>query len=249
MYPGVDGNRSDRRPSGESVSMEPLAIPRRFPQFYSSNSCMRLHIKGALDYDPMITMPAQGGVFTLVAFLVLSFCFANAYTSTACQREQRITFRYLVDGPLRPPSANEPNEAVNGSQEEVLCFDGLIQDADHPLSSLGTLTGCARINSAHSVSYSELSAFQATVRHIIRLDGRGTIVDDDEASILPLINPLSDEFTHGVTAFTEEPNIVEEDGTKEFQGKEGVVQVMGRMNLADFPNSLIFEAIFDITIF
>ncbi|KAL6075249.1 hypothetical protein QOT17_003657 [Balamuthia mandrillaris] len=193
------------------------------PTFYSSKACTRPHIKWSSE-------------------------------TRLINNEHRLPTRAAYNlslpcGWTRTPSANDPNEAVNGSQEAVLCFDGLIQDADHPPSSLGTLTGCARINSAHSVSYSELSAFQATVRHIIRLDGRGTIVDDDEASILPLINPLSGKFTHGVTAFAEEPNIVAEDGKEEFQGKEGVVQVMGRMNLAGFPSSLIFEAIFDITIF
>jgi hypothetical protein len=53
-------------------------------------------------------------------------------------------------------------------------------------------------------------------------------------------------FTHGLTATTDINNIRPELGTRFYKGKDGVVGVNGNMNLSEFPDRILFNALFTI---
>ena len=55
----------------------------------------------------------------------------------------RLTLRFLVDSPLRPP--NTPLEWVDGSPDDVLCFEGIMQHPSDVYLIVGEAIGCAKI--------------------------------------------------------------------------------------------------------
>jgi hypothetical protein len=154
----------------------------------------------------------------------------------------RLTFRFLVDNPLRPP--NNPLEWVDGSPDDVLCFEGIVQHSSYVRSILGEATGCAKIVAQHPLE-EEDAILALRVRHILQLLG-GNIVDDDFAIVVPLLDSPTSIYTHGLAATTDIHNIRPELSTGFYQGKDGIVGVNGNMNLSQFPNHILFDALFTI---
>lgn len=155
---------------------------------------------------------------------------------------QGLTFRFLVDSPLRPPAS--PIEWVDGRPDDVLCFDGVVQDTDKGRVVLGQATGCARIVALHPLEQGD-AVLRLEVRHVIRLS-RGEIVDDDVAIVVPLLDAPTVTHTHGLTATTDINNIRPELSTGFYEGREGTVGVNGNLDLRGFPGRIIFDALFTI---
>jgi hypothetical protein len=153
-----------------------------------------------------------------------------AGTCWAQNPHDRLTFRFLVDSPLRPPT--NALEWVDGSPEDVLCFEGIVQHPSEVHLILGEAIGCTRIVARHPLKEQEEenAILALKVRHIIQLI-RGNIVDDDFAIVAPLIDSPTSIFTHGLTAATDINNIRPELGTRFYKGKDGIVGVNGSMNL------------------
>ena len=66
----------------------------------------------------------------VAATIILGFILtagASAEHKGTQNLHDRLTFRFLVDSPLRPP--NNALEWVDGSPDGVVCFEGLVQ---HP---------------------------------------------------------------------------------------------------------------------
>jgi hypothetical protein len=165
-----------------------------------------------------------------------------AGTCWAQNPHDRIVFRFLVDSALRPP--NDSVEWVDGNPDDVLCFDGSIRHPSIVHLILGAATGCAKIVAQHSLE--EGGAILALqVRHVIQLF-RGNIVDDDFAIVAPLLDSPTSVFTHGLTATTDINNIRPELGTGFYKGKNGIVGVNGNLNLSQFPDRILFNALFTI---
>jgi hypothetical protein len=168
-----------------------------------------------------------------------------AGTCWAQNPHDRLTFRFLVDSPLRPP--NNALEWVDGSPDDVLCFEGIVQHPSKVHLILGEAIGCTRIVARHPLKEpeEENAILALKVRHIIQLI-RGNIVDDDFAIVAPLIDSPTSIFTHGLTATTDINNIRPELGTRFYKGKDGIVGVNGNMNLSEFPERILFNALFTI---
>jgi hypothetical protein len=86
----------------------------------------------------------------------------------------RITFRFLVDSPLRPP--NNALEQGDGSSDDVLCFEGIVQHPSYEHVILGEAIGCAQIMAQHPLVASDVVKegeviLSLNVRHIIHLIG------------------------------------------------------------------------------
>src|SRR5688572_15335534 len=79
--------------------------------------------------------------------LLLAATLLLASTCWAQNPNDRLTFRFLVDNPLRPP--NNAVEWVDGSPDDVLCFEGIVQHPSHVHLILGEAIGCARIVAQH----------------------------------------------------------------------------------------------------
>jgi hypothetical protein len=165
-----------------------------------------------------------------------------AGTCWAHNPNDRLTFRFLVDGPLRPP--NNAPEWVDGSPDDVLCFEGIVQHPRNVHLILGEAIGCMRIVAQHPLEEGD-AILSLKVRHIIQLT-RGNIVDDDFAVVVPLLDSPTSTYTHGLTATTDINNIRPELGTRFYGGKDGIVGVNGNMNLSQFPNRILFNALFTI---
>ena len=153
-----------------------------------------------------------------------------------------LTFRFVVDGPLRPPAHGL--EWVNGSPDDVLCFEGVAQAPDNARQAYGRATGCARIVAQLPLAGGG-AVLALQVRHVIALT-RGDIVDDDFAIVVPLLDSPTRTYTHGLTATTDEPNILPEFGTGAFRNRAGTVGVNGALDLSAFPDWIRFDAIFTI---
>jgi hypothetical protein len=151
--------------------------------------------------------------------LLLAATLLFAGTCWAQNPHDRLTFRFLVDSALRPP--NNTLEWVDGSPDDVLCFEGIIQHPSHVRLTLGEATGCARIVAQHPLEEGD-AILALKVRHIIHLP-RGNIVDDDFAIVVPLLDSPTSTYTHGLTATTDIDNIRPELSTGFYQGKDGVV--------------------------
>jgi hypothetical protein len=154
----------------------------------------------------------------------------------------RFTLRFLVDSPLRPP--NTTLEWVDGSPDDVLCFEGIMQHPSDDYLILGEAIGCAKIVTQHPLEEGD-AILGLNVRHIIQLIG-GNIVDDDLAIVVPLLDSPTSLYTHGLTATTDINNIRPELNTGFYQGKDGIVGVNGNMNLSQFPDRILFNALFTI---
>lgn len=154
----------------------------------------------------------------------------------------RLTLRFLVDSPLRPP--NNALEWVDGSPDDVLCFEGIMQHPSHVHLILGEAIGCAKIVTQRLLEEGD-AILGLKVRHIIQLIG-GNIVDDDFAIVAPLLDSPTSLYTHGLTATTDINNIRPELNTGLYQGKDGIVGVNGNMNLSQFPDRILFNAFFAI---
>ncbi len=180
---------------------------------------------------------------TSMLLLSLSL-FLNGFSglAAASSANDEIVFRFVVDTPLRAPESEL--EWVDGSPEGVLCFDGVAKSTKNPKVVVGNATGCARIVNQFPLAQGD-AVLALRVRHIIRLRG-GDIIDDDFAIVTPLFNSPTNTFTHGLTATTDINNIIPELGSRRFKDRAGTVGVNGNMNLADFPNSLVFNALFTI---
>jgi hypothetical protein len=178
---------------------------------------------------------------TLMLGLVLTAA-ASAEDNRAQRPHDRITFRFLVDSPLRPP--NNPLEWVDGSPDDVLCFEGVVQHPSRVHVILGEAIGCARIVAQHPLEGGD-AILSLKVRHIIQLT-RGNIVDDDFAIVVPLLDSPTSLYTHGLTATTDINNIRPELSTGFYQGKDGIVGVNGNMDLRQFPDRILFNALFSI---
>lgn len=163
-------------------------------------------------------------------------------TCWADYSNDRLTFRFLVDSPLRPPT--NTLEWVDGSPDDVLCFEGIIQHPDNIHWILGEAIGCTRIVAQHPLEGGD-AILSLNVRHIIQLP-RGNIVDDDFAIVAPLLGSFTGTFTHGLTATTDINNIRPELSTRFYQEKNGIVGVNGNINLSQFPNRILFNALFTI---
>jgi hypothetical protein len=83
------------------------------------------------------------------------------------------------------------------------------------------------------------------VRHIIQLT-RGNVVDDDFAIVVPLLDPPTRTYTHGLTTTADINNIRPELGLRFYGRKDGIVGVNGNMNLSQFPHRILFNALFTI---
>jgi len=162
-------------------------------------------------------------------------------TLQAPNRNQ-LTLRFLVDSPLRPP--NTALEWVDGSPDDVLCFEGIMQHPSDIHLILGEAIGCAKIVIQHPLEGGD-AILGLNVRHIIQLIG-GTIVDDDFAIVAPLLDSPTHLYTHGLTATTDINNIRPELNTGFYQGKDGIVGVNGNINLSQFPDRILFNALFTI---
>jgi hypothetical protein len=156
--------------------------------------------------------------------------------------QEGLTFRFVVDGPLRPPA--HELEWVNGSPDDVLCFEGVALAPDTARLSYGHATGCARIVAQHPLEGGG-AVLALQVRHVIALS-RGVIVDDDFAIVVPLLDSPTRTYTHGLTATTDEPNILPELGTRAYRNRSGTVGVNGALDLSTFPGWIRFDAIFTI---
>jgi len=154
----------------------------------------------------------------------------------------RLTLRFLVDSPLRP--LNTTLEWVDGSPDDVLCFEGIMQRPNDDDLILGEAIGCAKIVTQHPLEEGD-AILGLNVRHIIQLIG-GTIVDDDFAIVAPLLDSPTHLYTHGLTATTDINNVRPELNTGLYQGKDGIVGVNGNMNLSQFPDRILFNALFTI---
>jgi hypothetical protein len=165
-----------------------------------------------------------------------------ASTSWAQTPDEGLTFRFLVDSTLRPPSSTL--EWVDGSPDAVLCFDGIAQDPSNDHRILGTAIGCARIVAQYPLERGDV-VLGLKVRHIVTLT-RGDIVDDDFAIVVPLLDSPTLTYSHGLTATTDVDNIRPELGTRFYQGRGGTVGVNGTLDLRDFPNRIRFNALFTI---
>jgi hypothetical protein len=154
----------------------------------------------------------------------------------------RLTFRFLVNGPLRPP--NNRLEWADGSSDDVLCFEGIVQHPSLVHLILGEAIGCAKIVAQHPLEAGD-AILSLKVRHIIHLIG-GNIVDDDFAIVVPLLDSPTSIFTHGLTATTDINNIRPDLSTGFYRGREGIVGVNGNMDLSQFPRSILFNALFTI---
>jgi len=154
----------------------------------------------------------------------------------------RLTLRFLVDSSLRPPTTTL--EWVDGSPDDVLCFEGIMQHPSDDYLIVGEAIGCAKIVTQYPLEEGD-AILGLNVRHIIRLIG-GNIVDDDFAIVAPLLDSPSSLYTHGLTATTDINNIRPELNTGLYQGKDGSVGVNGNMNLSQFPDRILFNALFTI---
>lgn len=154
----------------------------------------------------------------------------------------RLTLRFLVDSLLRPP--NTTLEWVDGSPDDVLCFEGIMQHPSDVYLIVGEAIGCAKIVTQHPLEEGD-AILGLKVRHIIQLLG-GNIVDDDFAIVAPLLDSPTRLYTHGLTATTDINNIRPELNTGFYQGKDGIVGVNGNMNLSQFPDRILFNALFTI---
>jgi hypothetical protein len=167
--------------------------------------------------------------------LLASICWAQ-------HPHDRLTLRFLVDSPLRAP--NHPLEWVDGSPDDVLCFEGIMQHPSKPHLRLGEATGCMKIVAQHAVEGGD-AMLSLNVRHIIHLT-RGRIVDDDFAIVAPLLDAPSRIYTHGLTATTDINNIRPELSTRSYYQRSGTVGVNGNLNLSQFPFRILFDALFTI---
>ena len=174
--------------------------------------------------------------FLFAAILLL------AGTCWAHNPNDRLTFRFLVDSPLRPP--NNALEWVDGSPDDVLCFEGIAQHPSHVHLILGEAIGCAKIVAQHPLEEGD-AILALKVRHIIHLIG-GRIVDDDFAIVVPLLDSPTSIYTHGLTATTDINNIRPDLSTGFYRGRDGIVGVNGNMNLSQFPHRILFNAFFTI---
>jgi hypothetical protein len=109
---------------------------------------------------------------------------------------------------------------------------------------VGGAIGCAKIVAQHPLEEGD-TILVLKVRHIIQLIG-GSIVDDDFAIVVPLLDSPTSIYTHGLTATTDINNIRPDLSTGLYQGKDGIVGVNGNMDLSQFPNSILFSALFTI---
>ena len=66
-----------------------------------------------------------------------------AGTCWAHNPNDRLTFRFLVNSALSPP--DNALEWVDGSPDDVHCFEGIIQHPSRVQLILGKAIGCARI--------------------------------------------------------------------------------------------------------
>jgi hypothetical protein len=175
-------------------------------------------------------------------YLLFAATLLLAGTCWAENLHDRLTFRFLVDGVLRSPT--NALEWVDGSPKDVLCFEGIVQHPTHAHLILGEAIGCTRIVAEHPLKEGD-AVLALKVRHIIQLV-KGNIVDDDFAIVVPLLDSPTDTFTHGLTATTDINNIRPELGTRFYKGKDGIVGVNGNMNLSQFPDRILFNALFTI---
>ena len=174
--------------------------------------------------------------------LLVASILLGATTAWAQPPSEGLTFRFLVDSGLRPPAS--ALEWVEGSPDGVLCFDGVAQDPDNADVILGHATGCARIVAQHALVGAD-SVLALKVRHIIRLT-RGDVVDDDFAIVVPLLDSPTQVYSHGLTATTDINNIRPELSTRFYEGRDGTVGVNGNLDLRDFPNRIVFDALFTV---
>jgi len=126
-----------------------------------------------------------------------------AGTCWAHHPNHRLTFRLLVDRSLRP--LNHPLEWGDGSPDNVLGFEGIVQHPSKAHLILGEAIGGARIEAQPSLE-AEDAILGLNVRHMIQLT-RGNIVDDDFASVAPLLDSPTRTDTHGQSTTTDLTNI------------------------------------------
>jgi hypothetical protein len=198
-------------------------------------------VVGASHAATRFTPPVPDGDSRLGDYLVNVSNQLHEATIQASNRN-RLTLRFLVDSPLRPP--NTPLEWVDGSPDDVLCFEGIMQHPSDVYLIVGEAIGCAKIVTQHPLEEGD-AILGLKVRHIIQLIG-GNIVDDDFAIVAPLLDSPTSLYTHGLTATTDINNIRPELNTGFYQGKDGIVGVNGNMNLSQFPDRILFNAIFTI---
>lgn len=178
----------------------------------------------------------------LVAATVLAGSVFAAGASWAQTPHEGFTFRFVVDSPLRQPASML--EWVDGRPDDVLCFDGAVQDPNNDRVVWGRATGCARIVSQYPLEGGD-AVLGLEVRHVITL-ARGVIVDDDFAIVAPLLDSPTATYTHGLTATTDVNNIRPALGDGFYRGKDGTVGVNGNMDLSAFPVRIRFDALFTI---
>ncbi len=157
-------------------------------------------------------------------------------------RKKRIVFRFVAEGSLRPP--NNSLEWVEDSPDGVLCFEGDLQHPTYPGWVIGAATACARIV-AENLLLDGGAVLGAKIRHIISLH-RGIIVDDDYAIITPLMDSQTSAYTHGLTATTDFDNVRPELSSGKYEGRPGNVGVNANVDLSQFPQSIVFSALFTI---
>jgi hypothetical protein len=176
----------------------------------------------------------------ILGFVLTAGAFAES-KATQALRDQ-LTFRFLVDSPLRPPT--NALEWVDGSPDDVVCFEGIAQHPSRVHVIRGEAIGCARIVAQHPLEGGD-AILSLKVRHIIQRPG-GNIVDDDFAIVVPLLDSPTNTYTHGLTATTDITNIRPDPGTGLYLGKDGIVGVNGNMNLSQFPHRILFNALFTV---
>jgi hypothetical protein len=163
-----------------------------------------------------------------------------AGTCWAHHPNNRLTFRFLVDCSLRPPT--HPLEWGDGNPNDVLCFEGIVQHPSKAHLILGEAIGCASLEAQPYLEAGD-AIVGLNVRHMIQLT-KGNIVDDDFASITPLRDCPTHTDTHDLSTTTDLTNIRPELSTRFYQGKDGMVGVNGKMHLSQFPNRILFNTLF-----